>query len=167
MTRPTMMQYFEWYLPADGKHWENLKNDASHLKEIGISHIWMPPAFKATGKEDVGYGIYDLFDLGEFDQKGTVPTKYGTKKDYIAAIQALKEQGIVTIADIVLNHKAGGDYLERFQVRRMNPDNRQESLSEPYEIEGYTGYDFAGPNTRKQESFRLLEIIKAGPIKIK
>ncbi|MFZ2459251.1 MAG: alpha-amylase family glycosyl hydrolase, partial [Streptococcus suis] len=98
MTRPTMMQYFEWYLPADGKHWENLKNDASHLKEIGISHIWMPPAFKATGKEDVGYGIYDLFDLGEFDQKGTVPTKYGTKKDYIAAIQALQEQGIVTIA---------------------------------------------------------------------
>ncbi|MFZ1757759.1 MAG: alpha-amylase [Streptococcus suis] len=146
MTRPTMMQYFEWYLPADGKHWENLKNDASHLKEIGISHIWMPPAFKATGKEDVGYGIYDLFDLGEFDQKGTVPTKYGTKKDYIAAIQALQEQGIVTIADIVLNHKAGGDYLERFQVRRMNPDNRQESLSEPYEIEGYTGYDFAGRN---------------------
>lgn len=49
MTRPTMMQYFEWYLPADGKHWENLKNDASH-QEIGISHIWMPPAFKATGK---------------------------------------------------------------------------------------------------------------------
>ncbi len=88
----------------------------------------------------------DLFDLGEFNQKGTVPTKYGTKKDYIAAIQALQEQGIVTIADIVLNHKAGGDYLERFQVRRMNPDNRQESLSEPYEIEGYTGYDFAGRN---------------------
>jgi len=28
----------------------------------------------------------------------------------------------------------------------MNPDNRQESLSEPYEIEGYTGYDFAGRN---------------------
>ena len=26
-------------------------------------------AFKATGSNDVGYGIYDLFDLGEFDQK--------------------------------------------------------------------------------------------------
>jgi hypothetical protein len=25
-----------------------------------------------------GYDIYDLYDLGEFDQKGAVPTKWGT-----------------------------------------------------------------------------------------
>ncbi|MGS4786304.1 alpha-amylase [Streptococcus sp. P25B114] len=146
MTRSTLMQYFEWYLPADHDHWNRLKNDAPHLKELGISHVWTPPAFKATGPDDVGYGIYDLFDLGEFDQKGTIPTKYGTKDEYLAAIHALNEQGIAVIADIVLNHKAGGDYQESFQVRRMNPDNRQESLSEPYEIKGYTGYDFQGRN---------------------
>lgn len=144
MTRSTLMQYFEWYLPADHNHWNHLKNDAPHLKQLGISHVWMPPAFKATGPEDVGYGIYDLFDLGEFDQKGTVATKYGTKDKYLDAIGTLHEQGIRVIADIVLNHKAGGDYKESFQVRRMNPDNRQESISEPYVIEGYTGYDFQG-----------------------
>lgn len=62
MTRSTLMQYFEWYLPADHDHWNRLKNDAPHLKELGISHVWTLPAFKATGPDDVGYGIYDLFD---------------------------------------------------------------------------------------------------------
>lgn len=51
--------------------------------------IWLPPAFKATGEHDVGYGVYDLYDLGEFDQKGTIPTKYGTKDEYLDAIYTL------------------------------------------------------------------------------
>lgn len=144
MTNGTLMQYFEWYLPDDGKHWQRLADDAKHLKELGISMVWMPPAFKGTGKSDVGYGVYDLFDLGEFDQKGTLPTKYGTKEDYLKAIEALHAQGILAIADIVLNHKAGGDKRERFRVIKMNPNNRQEPISEPYEIEGWTGFDFAG-----------------------
>ncbi|MGT2754681.1 alpha-amylase family glycosyl hydrolase [Streptococcus ovis] len=104
----------------------------------------LPPAFKATGVSDVGYGVYDLFDLGEFDQNGTIRTKYGTKDDYLAAIQALKTAGIMPIADIVLNHKANGDHKERFSVLKMNPANRQEPISEPYEIEGWTGFQFPG-----------------------
>ncbi|MGT2906660.1 alpha-amylase [Streptococcus dentiloxodontae] len=146
MANGTIMQYFEWYLPDDGRHWQRLAADAAHLKEIGISMVWMPPAFKGTSKSDVGYGVYDLFDLGEFDQKGTIATKYGKKADYLKAIEALHEAGIQAVADIVLNHKAGGDVRERFRVLKMNPSNRQEPISEPYEIEGWTGFDFAGRN---------------------
>lgn len=138
------MQYFEWYLPNDGKLWQSLKKDASHLAEIGITKVWMPPAFKATSPDDVGYGIYDIFDLGEFDQKGSIRTKYGTKDEYVAAVKALEEQGIRPIADIVLNHKAHGDYKETFEVLKKNPDNRQENLSDPYEIEAYTHFTFPG-----------------------
>lgn len=69
MTNETLMQYFEWYLPNDGKHWQRLAADAPELAQKGISKIWLPPAFKATHAGDVGYGVYDLFDLGEFDQK--------------------------------------------------------------------------------------------------
>ena len=93
MENQTLMQYFEWYLPADGNHWTRLAEDAQHLADLGIRKVWMPPAFKATSNNDVGYGVYDLFDLGEFDQKGTVRTKYGFKDDYLQAIQALKMQG--------------------------------------------------------------------------
>ena len=86
MENQTLMQYFEWYLPADGNHWSRLAEDAQHLADLGIRKVWMPPAFKATSNNDVGYGVYDLFDLGEFDQKGTVRTKYGFKDDYLQAI---------------------------------------------------------------------------------
>lgn len=144
MTNSLMMQYFEWYLPDDGKHWQRLKEDADHLKELGVTKVWLPPAFKGTGSNDVGYGVYDLFDLGEFDQKGTVRTKYGTKEDYQAAIDALNDRGIQPIADLVLNHKSGGDEKERFQVIKVNPDNRQEQISEPYDIEGWTHFNFPG-----------------------
>jgi alpha-amylase len=40
------------------------------LSEIGVSAVWIPPAYKGTSVYDVGYGTYDLWDLGEFDQKG-------------------------------------------------------------------------------------------------
>ena len=50
MTNQTVMQYFEWYLPSDGQHWNHLAEDAQHLSDLGISHVWMPPAFKGTNK---------------------------------------------------------------------------------------------------------------------
>ena len=42
MENGVMIQYFEWNLPDDGKHWERLKNDAKHLSEIGVSAVWIP-----------------------------------------------------------------------------------------------------------------------------
>ena len=39
--------------------------------------------------------------------------------------QYAPEKGIGTIVDIVLNHKAGGDEKERFQVYKVDPNNRQ------------------------------------------
>ena len=60
----TMMQYFEWYLSSDSTLWNRASNEAKHLENIGITHVWLPPACKgAGGKNDTGYGIYDLFDL--------------------------------------------------------------------------------------------------------
>ena len=144
MQNRTLMQYFEWYLPHDGQHWTRLTNDAEHLANLGISHVWMPPAFKATNEKDVGYGVYDLFDLGEFNQKGTVRTKYGFKEDYLQAIQALKAQGIQPMADVVLNHKAAADHMEAFQVIEVDPEDRTVQLSEPFTINGWTHFTFDG-----------------------
>ncbi|MDD4081246.1 MAG: alpha-amylase [Eubacteriales bacterium] len=139
-----MMQYFEWFLPNDGQHWNKLKEDAQHLKSLGVGGVWMPPFCKGTGDNDVGYGIYDLYDLGEFDQKGTVRTKYGTKKELTAAISALHRQGIQAYGDVVLNHKAGADETEVFKAVRVNPENRLEEIGEPYDIEGWTRFTFPG-----------------------
>ena len=78
MNNKTMIQYFEWYLPCDKTLWRKVKKEAGYLSNLGITSVWLPPAYKgAGGVTDVGYSVYDLFDLGEFSQKGTVETKYG------------------------------------------------------------------------------------------
>src|SRR5581483_3756748 len=145
MTNGTIMQFFHWYYPADGSLWDHAKDKAQELATWGITALWLPPAFKGQdGATASGYDAYDLYDLGEFDQKGSIRTKYGTKDQYVAAIRTLNEKGIGVIADIVLNHKGGADEKERVRVIRVNPDNRNEHTGDPFEIEAYTRFTFPG-----------------------
>lgn len=143
-----MMQYFEWYLEDDGRLWKKLKDDANHLKELGITAIWIPPCMKATSTNDTGYGIYDLYDIGEFDQKGSIRTKYGTKEELLEAIDMLHDNNIKVYADIVLNHKAAADETQRFMAVEVDPMDRNKEVSEPYEIEGWTKFNFEGRNNK-------------------
>jgi len=116
-----MMQYFHWYNPADGALWDQVAARAPELAQAGFTALWLPPAYKgAGGADDVGYGVYDMYDLGEFDQKGSVRTKYGTREKYLAAIQALHKAGLQVYADTVLNHRLGADDTE-LVVRRDQP----------------------------------------------
>ena len=141
----TLMQYFEWYLPSDSTLWDKVTKDAKHLNSIGITSVWLPPAYKgASGKNDVGYGVYDLYDLGEFEQKGSIPTKYGTKDEYLNAIKTLKENNIQVLADIVLNHKLGADETEEVLAVQDDASNRNISLSEAKPIKAWTKYNFPG-----------------------
>ena len=142
----TMLQYFEWYLPSEGTLWNQLAENAPALEAMGFTSIWMPPAFKAmNGVNDVGYGVYDVYDLGEFDQKGTVRTKYGTKDEYQAAIHACHQAGLHVYPDIVLNHKLGADRTEEVEAIRVSADNRNYELDSEYSVtEAETVYDFEG-----------------------
>lgn len=125
-----MMQYFHWYTPADGTLWRMLTQEASTPAEAGITSVWLPPAYKgAEGAQDRGYNVYDFFDLGEFDQKGS-RTKYGTREEYLQAIKAAQTVGMQVYANIVLNHKMGGDEVEEFKATPYNPDNRNEAIGE-------------------------------------
>ena len=144
MANEIMMQSFEWDTWADGSFYKNLIRDAKKLKEAGIDALWLPPMTKGGSDMDVGYGIYDLWDLGEFDQKGTVRTKYGTKEELHEAIDALHEAGIKCYADVVLNHKANGDDKEKFKAVMVDQNNRTQDVGEETEIEAYTNFTFEG-----------------------
>src|ERR1043165_7869783 len=131
MNNLTMFQFFHWYYPNDGSLWKHCAEQADYLHKLGVTHTWLPPAYKsANGMHEPGYAVYDLFDLGEFDQKGSIPTKYGTRAEYIAAINSFHEKGIKVLADIVLNHKFGADEQEIAPVRRVNNENRTEVAEE-------------------------------------
>ena len=143
-----MMQYFEWYMPQDIL-WKQLKNDAEQLSNDGITAVWIPPAYKgADGKEDVGYAVYDLYDLGEFDQKGSIPTKYGTKAQLVEAIDAAHKHNLEVYADIVLDHKMGADGTEIVKAEEVNPENRLENEGDAEEIEVWTHFTFPGRNKK-------------------
>lgn len=145
MSNQLLIQYFHWYYNEGEPLWERVTHEADRMASLGITGAWLPPAYKATtGGYSVGYDCYDLFDLGEFDQKGSVPTRYGTRDAYLNAIKVLKEAGISTIADVVFNHKAGADELEKILVRKVDPDHRTEFISEVMEIEAWTRFTFPG-----------------------
>ena len=131
-----MLQGFSWYLPSDGQHWRRMAERAPELAKLGFTAVWLPPAYKGqAGADDVGYGVYDLWDLGEFDQKGTVRTKYGTREEYVTAVHTLQDAGIQVLGDIVLNHKMGGDEPELIgatETNRSAPRSRNGKRGQPH-----------------------------------
>ena len=64
----TMMQYFHWYYGnsvTESDLWEMVKQEVENLSALGVTALWLPLPYKGTGgAHDVGYGIYDLYDLG-------------------------------------------------------------------------------------------------------
>ncbi len=175
-------QFFHWYLDKDDSFqnnkslWGFLKEEADRLRTIGIDAVWIPPAYKAGSGDrgDAGYDVYDHFDLGEFNDRGTVRTKPGTKEELHDAINALhgykksssgalikdgNKKYIQVYGDIVLNHRAGGDRDDFWQAIRVNKDNRNQERWDPgfesgvIEIKTFTKFDFA-VRANKYSSFK-------------
>lgn len=145
MSGRTLMQYFHWYSPDGGGLWNEVTRNADSLAQMGVTDVWLPPAYKgAAGGFSIGYDTYDLFDLGEFDQKGSIATKYGDRGSLVAATGALKAAGIRVIHDVVFNHKMGADETERVHVRRANSDDRTQIEDESFEASVYTKFTFPG-----------------------
>lgn len=143
MVNGVMMQGFHWYVPADGSLWSAFQANARTLAQAGFTALWLPPAYKGiSGGQDVGYGIYDLYDLGEFDQQGSIRTKYGTKNQYLEAIKALQASGIQVYADGVLNHKMGGETTEMVMATPFSQSDRLRPKGPRRQIQAYTAYTF-------------------------
>lgn len=145
MANRTMIQFFHWDYPADGRLWEEVARSAADLARAGITALWLPPPTKAhDGAADVGYGCYDLYDLGEFDQKGTIRTKYGTRDQLLAARDAVRDAGLAFYMDTVLNHKGGADAVEAVLATPVSHENRNIEIGPPREIDAWTRFTFPG-----------------------
>jgi alpha-amylase len=106
---PTSIQGFYWDVPAGGIWWDSLATKAADMGTHGIDKIWFPSPFKGSGGGlDMGYGIADHFDAGEFNQYGSTETRFGSRTELESAILAYHNQGMEVICDIVMNHTLGG-----------------------------------------------------------
>lgn len=147
-----MMQYFHWYIDRDAILWNEVKNKARELADAGFTAVWLPPAYKGmAGTYDVGYSVYDMYDLGEFDQKGTIRTKYGDRQEYITAVAALQDAGIQVYADAVLNHRMGGDATETVKATPFSQSDRLNPKGGMQEIESYTHFTFPGRDDKHSD----------------
>ncbi|WP_025862699.1 alpha-amylase family glycosyl hydrolase [Prolixibacter bellariivorans] len=109
-----MMQAFYWDPPVDAAHlngiwWDKLAGEIPELEAAGIKALWIPSPCKGNwGIYDMGYGIYDHYDLGNFKQCGTVETRFGSKAELMnllhVAHDTSKGQRMDIYADIVMNH---------------------------------------------------------------
>ncbi|KAF1810718.1 putative alpha-amylase [Eremomyces bilateralis CBS 781.70] len=140
----TLLQGFEWNVPADGNHWKRLLSKIDTLKSVGIDNIWLPPGCKASSSEGNGYDIYDLYDLGEFEQKGSRRTKWGGKEELMELAKKAKDVGVGLYWDAVLNHKAGADHKEKCQAVEVDSEDHEKAVTDPYEIDAWLGFDFPG-----------------------
>jgi alpha-amylase len=140
-----MLQYFHWHIAPDGKLWTELAERAQELAGKGVTGVWIPPSYKgADGENDVGYGVYDLFDLGEFEQKGSTRTKYGSKDDLLRAVKALRERKIRVYADIVFNQRCGADETEELEAHKVDMSDRNQVDEQTTTIKAWTKYLFTG-----------------------
>jgi len=110
-----MMQAFYWDVPVDatnfnGTWWDNLSGKAAAMKNAGFTGIWVPsPAKGNFGIYDMGYGLFDHYDLGNYNQKGTIETRFGSRSELASMITSMHNNGIEVYADIILNHIYTGD----------------------------------------------------------
>ena len=116
----TFFQGFEWYLPSDGSHYNTLKGRLRNLRDLGVDQVWLPPGCKAGWQGSNGYDVYDAYDLGEFDQKGSIRTKFGDKTSLTELVSFARSIGMKLCWDAVLNHRCSADYTEECQAVKVD-----------------------------------------------
>lgn len=110
MGKGVMMQAFYWDVPDGGNWWNTIEGKVQSWSDAGIDAIWLPPASKAqNGPFSMGYDPFDYFDFGQFDQMGSIETRFGSLTELQTLISSAHTAKLNVIADIVINHNSGGD----------------------------------------------------------
>ena len=119
--------------PADPKDkanvkdfwWDHIAAQAKALREAGFTAVWLPaPTKGASGTSSVGFDVFDDYDLGSKDQKGAIPTRYGTREQLARCVAILRANGIDVYLDLVENQRMGGDGPSGFTFRYKDADGK-------------------------------------------
>lgn len=108
---PVTLQWFE-------TSWKTMEDRTADAFMAGYGSVWTPPPGKGEGgASNVGYAVFDRFDLGS----PAGPTRYGTRAGFEAVVSEQDKAAIGTFIDLILNHngfaskdtpgfEASGDY---------------------------------------------------------
>lgn len=91
-----MLQGFYWDSYQDTK-WTNLESQAKELSDY-FDLVWLPQSAQARNNPSMGYDDYYWFS--------NYNSSFGTEAELLNLIGTFKANGIKTIADVVINHRA-------------------------------------------------------------
>jgi len=86
-------------------NWDELTTKMPEIAEAGYTSLWLPPPAKAGSVFSVGYDLFDPFDLGDKNQRGTIRTKYGTKAELQQVVETAHRFGLRVYFDNIMNHR--------------------------------------------------------------
>jgi galactose oxidase len=118
--------------PADGDAsvpwwWDNIAEQANALRMAGFTAVWLPPVLKTSsgvGPGADGYGPFDDYDIGSRQQKGSIPTRFGTREQLQRCVAILRANGLDVYLDMV-EHQRSGDttpFIFRYPGADGTPD---------------------------------------------
>jgi len=113
--------------PGDGEGgdwwWDHLAKQAQALAKVGFTAIWLPPVTKgASGVQSIGYDVFDDYDIGAKNQKGTIPTRYGSREQLARLVAILRANGFDVYIDVVENQRSGGSGPGGFTFRYLDAE---------------------------------------------
>ncbi len=86
--------------------WNEVSQKIPEIAEAGYTSLWLPPPTKGASGYSVGYDLWDPFDLGDKNQRGTVATRYGTKADLQRMMRLAHRFGLRVYFDNIMNHRS-------------------------------------------------------------
>lgn len=147
-----LMQAFYWDVTEGGIWWDIVTSKIDDWAVHGIDAIWIPPISKGqSGKFSMGYDPADYFDLGDFEQHGTVQTRFGNKEELQKLIDKAHEHQIAVIADMVINHNSGG-MLEK---NEFQGEDTYTLFNVPSGLFNRNKHDFLPNGERSEDSGRF------------
>ncbi len=104
-----MLQAWWWEYPKTGQgksFVDTLINKSKYLADRGYTYLWLPPlSLGQGGGASNGYDTYDYYHLGTNNRK----TGFGTRVKVDQLIDSIKSHNMTAIADVVYNHRSGGN----------------------------------------------------------
>ncbi len=158
-----VLQYFE-------SDWNEIYLRIPEIAEFGYDAIWTPPPCKSPEAGtikwgNVGYSLYDRFDLGDVPQRGTLATRYGTRGDLRNMVDNLHDSDVKIYPDIVINHNGNGPDYRSYPGMKPNDFHVWADNSQPGgwkrapRMSAYDDISNGYGGTFQQELVSLMDIV--------
>jgi Secretion system C-terminal sorting domain/Alpha amylase, catalytic domain len=160
-----MMQGFFWNYPSAiglKRYGVTLKEKVPEMAAAGFTYLWLPPLSRASnGQASTGYDVYDYYDIGD---KPAGATRFGSHKDVNDVVAALKSNGMKAVADVIYNHRSGGQpekndavkgWITNYNAAKVN------SGDQPYPSDRFRCYLPLGDTSKNNKATYYIKVRSA------